>query len=224
MKIFGVGVALCLVTFCSVAGMLNIGGNLNVQVESMVDKRFDRIYRQQYDFSCGSATLASLLSFHYNDTVTELAVFKDMFDKGNKNKIRQQGFSMLDMKHFLSRRGYQSNGFKITLEQLARSQRPGITIINNNGYMRFVVVKAQRRNEVLVGDPAVGLKIIPKEEFEAMWEGRIFFMIQDRVEIAGYHYSFDKQYQSPAQANLGLPVDIQRLDVLSVIPTGNWDF
>jgi uncharacterized protein len=224
MKNAGIAIALMLLAFDSAAGTVTIGGDYRIRVESMVDQRFGRIYRQKYDFSCGSATLASLLTYHYNDTVNELTVFRDMFKNGDQDKIRQQGFSLLDMKHYLSRRGYQSNGFKISLQQLADAERPGITIINSNGYMHFVIVKAQRVNEVVIGDPAAGLKVIPQDEFEAMWEGRIFFLIEDYPELAAYHYQYDKYQQPHARANLGLPVDLQRLDLLTVLPPSNWDF
>lgn len=224
MKIAGILIALAVTPFLVSAGVVPIGGDYTLRVESMVDKRFDRIYRQQYDFSCGSATLASLLSFHYNDNVDELSVFRDMFENGDQQKIRQQGFSLLDMKHYLTRRGYQSNGFNISLSQLAEAKLPAITIINSAGYMHFVVVKAQRDNEVLVGDPAVGLKVMSKESFKEMWEGRIIFLIQDYPEIAAHHYDYDLHEQPYARANLGTPVDLQRLDVLTVFASGNWDF
>ena len=224
MKSAEVALALILLACDCAAGIVSIGGDYRIRVDSMVDQRFDRIYRQKYDFSCGSAALASLLSFHYNDSVNELTVFRDMFEHGDQAKIRQQGFSLLDMKRYLSRRGYKANGFKINLQQLADAQRPGITIINSNGYMHFVIVKAQRNHEILIGDPAAGLKVMPQDEFEAMWQGRIFFLIEDHPELAAYHYHYDK-YQAPhARANLGLPIDIQRLDLLTVLPKGNWDF
>lgn len=217
-------IALLLSTHLANAGMINIAGDYSVRLESMVDKRFDRIYRQQFDFSCGSATLASLLSFHYNDTVDELSVFKDMFKHGDKEKIRAQGFSLLDMKRYLTRRGYISNGFRITLQQLAQAKRPAITIINTGGYMHFVIIKAQRDNRIVVGDPAVGLKIMTQEEFDAVWENDVFFLIQNNEDVAAYHYQFDKHQQPYAPANLAMPVDIQRLDILSVVAPGNWDF
>jgi uncharacterized protein len=224
MKTAANAIAMILLAFDCAAGIVTISGNYRIRVESMVDQRFDRIYRQQYDFSCGSATLASLLTYHYNDTVNELTVFRDMYENGDQDKIRQQGFSLLDMKHFLSRRGYQSNGFKISLQQLADAERPGITIINSNGYMHFVIVKAQRNNEVLIGDPAAGLKVIPQHKFEVMWENRIFFLIEDYPELAAYHYEYDKHQEPHARANLGLPIDMQRLDLLTVLPKSNWDF
>ncbi|MDF0678119.1 MAG: hypothetical protein P0107_03335 [Nitrosomonas sp.] len=39
------------------------GANFNIQ-----GKSFSTVYRQQFDFSCGSAALASLLTFHYDDS------------------------------------------------------------------------------------------------------------------------------------------------------------
>ena len=224
LKVMVTLIMLSISTFCVQAAEVMIGGEYRLRVDSLVDKRFNRIYRQKYDFSCGSATLASLLSFHYDDYVDELSVFKDMFENGDQNKIRKQGFSLLDMKHYLTRRGYESNGFNISLKQLAEARLPAITIIDNAGYMHFVLVKAQRKNEVLVGDPAVGLKVMTQNEFEAMWQGRIMFLIQSNPEIASHHYTFDKREQSRTAADLGLPIDVQRLDVLTVFAPSNWDF
>ncbi len=80
--------------------------------------RFSTVYKQQFDFSCGSAALASLLTFHYDDEVNEQTVFVDMFEHGDQEKIKELGFSLLDMRNYLDRRGYRSDGFKMKLDQL----------------------------------------------------------------------------------------------------------
>ena len=92
------------------------------------------------------------------------------------------------MKRYLDRRGYKANGFKINLHQLASAEVPAITIINNNGYLHFVIIKASNDKEVLVGDPALGLKVYSKDEFLKMWDQGILFVIQDKKEIASAHY------------------------------------
>src|SRR3982751_2740067 len=66
-------------------------------VTSMVGRRFGTVVRQQYDFSCGSAALATLLRYHYEDPQTEQSVFLDMFRDGDQDQIRRLGFSLLDM-------------------------------------------------------------------------------------------------------------------------------
>lgn len=163
-------------------------GNFQIAVTSYKERRFKTIYKQQYDFSCGSSALASLLSFHYEDVVNEQAVFKDMYEKGNQKKIKKKGFSLLDMKFYLERRGYRSDGFKINLDQLVKANVPAITIINKKGYMHFIIIKGITDQEVLVGDPATGVKNIPRDEFENMWGNRILFMIYDEQDIAANHF------------------------------------
>jgi hypothetical protein len=46
-----------------------IGGGDNVLVKSMKERKFEQVVRQQYDFSCGSAALATLLTYHYENPI-----------------------------------------------------------------------------------------------------------------------------------------------------------
>lgn len=211
-------------TYPALSGLVDFNGQFSIKVASISELRFKTIYKQKYDFSCGSATLASLLSFHYNDEVNELSVFKDMFEHGNKEKIKHQGFSLLDMKQYLARRGYRSNGFKISLEQLSSAQLPAITIINNNGYMHFVIIKGSSASEVLVGDPAIGLKSIKMAEFREMWNNRILFVIQDYKDIAVSQYQSDQRNDHLVRANLGLAVDHASLGLFNVLQPSSVDF
>src|SRR5690349_327058 len=74
-----------------------------MSVESFQEKKYKATLAQQYDFSCGSAALASLLTYNYNIPVSEQDVFKDMFDNGDKKVIAESGFSLLDIKNYLAR-------------------------------------------------------------------------------------------------------------------------
>lgn len=159
------------------------GGNYRISTKSFAEMRFDTVYKQEFDFSCGSAALASLLTFHYGDVVSEKNVFVEMYEHGDQEKIKDQGFSMLDMKNYLGRHGYGSDGFKFNLDKLREFNSPAITIIDLNGYLHFVIIKGMTEQKVLVGDPAVGVKIIPRDEFEKMWGERILFMIHDNDGI-----------------------------------------
>ena len=200
------------------------GGNFSINVSSIMEQRFKTIYKQQYDFSCGSATLASLLAFHYEDDVDEFMVFKDMYSNGNKQKIQKNGFSLLDMKRYLFRRGYRSNGFKISLNQLAKAEIPAITIINNKGYMHFVIIKGSDEHEVLIGDPAIGIKVYSREEFEKMWNKQILFVIQDKKNIASNHLQSQVEWQLRVKSNLGLAVDHSSLALFNLLQPSSIDF
>lgn len=229
MRFFVKCVLLMLPTLCSNAGSLNFNGiagagNYDVPVTSFLERRFKTVYKQQYDFSCGSATLASLLTYHYDDTVDEQSVFIDMYQNGDRQKIQKQGFSLLDIKLYLERRGYRSDGFKIKLDQLITANVPAITIINNNGYMHFVIIKGVNDQEVLVGDPAVGIKVIPRDEFEEMWGNRILFLIHDKQDVAANHFQDQQEWGLRVKAPLGSAADRASLGAFNMLQPGRWDF
>ena len=211
------------------AGSLNLdgiagGGNYNIQVTTLVERRFKTVYKQQYDFSCGSATLASLMSFHYDDVMDEQSVFEDMYKNGDQQLIQKQGFSLLDMKRYLERRGYHADGFKINLDQLITANVPAVTIINNNGYLHFIIIKGLNEQEVLVGDPAVGIKVMPRDIFEEMWGNRILFLIHDKQDIASSHFQDENEWSLRVKAPLGSSVDRTSLYQFNMLQPGPHDF
>lgn len=217
-------VLLSTAAFCSSANSIDLngiagGGNFNIAVKSFVERKFTTVYKQQYDFSCGSAALASLLTFHYDDKVNEQTVFIDMFQHGEQETIKEQGFSLLDMKNYLERRGYRSDGFKITLDQLLTINSPAITIINTNGYLHFVIIKGLDEQKILVGDPAIGVNIIPRERFEEIWGNRILFLIHADNGVSAGNFQNQKEWNTRL-APLGEAIDRSSLAEYHVLIRG----
>lgn len=153
------------------------GGRMVVPLKTWKEARFVATVRQQYDFSCGSAALATLLTHHYNTPVTEQVVFEQMYSNGDQNKIRQQGFSLLDMQRFLATRGLRGDGFSLPLEKLIEAKLPAIVLVTDHGYNHFVVIKGVADGRILVGDPSKGARAIPVEQFRDMWVNKLLFVI-----------------------------------------------
>lgn len=146
------------------------GSPVNLPVTSFRDIRFKTVVRQQYDYSCGSASLATLLRYHYGRRVNEAEVFKAMWEVGDQAQIQRVGFSLLDMKRYLEKLGYRAEGYQISLQELMATKEPMITIITEGDYRHFVVVKGVREDQVLVGDPALGLRTYGVKEFATVWQ------------------------------------------------------
>jgi uncharacterized protein len=154
------------------------GANYAVRVMSWAEIPFRSVVRQQYDFSCGSAAVATLMSYHYQIPTPESVPFKAMWTEGEQGKIRKSGFSMLDMKFYLTARGLPAEGYKLTVEQLEKSARPGIVLINLAGFKHFVVLKGVRGGRVLVGDPIIGLTDYSVADFNKIWNGIILSVVK----------------------------------------------
>jgi predicted double-glycine peptidase len=174
-----------------------------VGVVSWRDMPFRRVVRQQYDYSCGSAAVATLLSYHYARPTTEADAFKAMYVKGDQAKIRQQGFSMLDMKGYLAERGLPADGYRMTLEALAKDKVPAIALVQNGRYKHFVVIKGIRDGVVVIGDPALGERTLPVAEFGKLWNGVVLAVHPDKA--AGvFNHDADWEVRAAAPWRAGL--------------------
>ena len=149
------------------------------QVRVNDDMPFRTVTRQQYDFSCGSAALATLLTHHYGRPTGEAEVFKSMYAAGDQAKIRKLGFSLLDMKHFLDSHGFQAEGYRLTLDQVRQAQLPSIALIETKGYKHFVVLKGIQGDKVVLGDPAFGTRVMTTADFAKEWNGVVFAISPD---------------------------------------------
>lgn len=191
------------------------GGSFSVPTVSLREARFQTVIRQQYDFSCGSAALATLLKHHYGIPTNEEVVFRSMYENGDRDVIQKAGFSLLDMKSFLARSNLRADGYEVTLDKLAELSVPAIVLVNTQGYRHFVVIKGIRDGEVLVGDPALGTRIYDRQDFENIWQG-ISFMIRDKTDVARANFNKDEDWAVRAKAPFGTALSRQGLSTLSL--------
>lgn len=170
---------------------LQVGGAFHVPVASLKERRYAGTVHQRYDFSCGSAALATLLTHHYGRPVSEDEVADEMLARGDADKIGRDGFSLLDMKRYLEAHGFEADGYQEPLERLADASIPAIALLTENGYHHFVVVKGLRDRRVLIGDPARGTRTLDRAAFERMWVNGILFVIGNRHEAAVFNAAAD---------------------------------
>lgn len=209
------------------AELASVGGvPYRVHVTSMKEARFRTTVRQQYDFSCGSAAVATLLTYHYDFPVTEQQAFQEMFVTGDQAKIRREGFSLLDMKRFLGNHGFKADGFELPLEKLVQAKFPAIVLIVEKGYHHFVVVKGVESDRVLLGDPSGGTRAIGRKTFEAMWPNRLLFVIHARngPNNGKPHFNEVADWKVAPRAFLGDAVDREGLARITVPKNGAGEF
>lgn len=183
------------------------GGHHTLNIKSYKERKFNTVYKQQFDYSCGSSALASLLTYHYDFPVTEQLVFNAMYKSGDQKKIQKQGFSLLDMKRYIEKKGMRADGYRLSLDKLAKVAVPAITLVNNAGYKHFVIVKGVTDTEVLIADPSAGTKTIPRKKFETIWKAGIVFIINSRVSIARSHFNEEWKLNAIAPRSIALTLD-----------------
>ena len=199
-----------------------VGSRMLLQVWSMRELKVRSVILQKYDYSCGSAAVATLLTYHYDHPLTEETAFHMMFDHGNQEKIQKEGFSFLDMKRFLEAQGYPADGFQVSLDEVMTAGIPAIVLMVDKGYHHFVVVKGMLGDKVLLGDPAVGLRVVPREQFEASWPSRVVFVIHDFPTRGEFNTARD--WSVRPMSPLGRPLSPDTLNNIVLFRPGGRDF
>jgi len=153
------------------------------KVKPLDEVKFSKVVRQKYDYSCGSAAVATILNYYIGKSMDELSVINLLFRVGNVEKIiKRKGFSLLDIKKFFEALGYRALGVRTDIEALAQANKPAIVTIVIGEYKHYVVFRGVHEGRVVVADPAFGTAVLPVQEFEKMWYKNIALLI-DHVEI-----------------------------------------
>ena len=143
-------------------------------VVSLLEMRQRNVVLQKWELSCAAAALATILRYQYNVPITERTVALGLIDRkeylANPNILRiRQGFSLLDLKRYVDRLGYDGRGLgQLTLQDLI-DHAPIITPVFLQGYPHFVVFRGATSNSVLIADPAFGNVTMPIYKFEDAW-------------------------------------------------------
>ena len=130
------------------------------------------LIRQQRDYSCGAAALATLFVHQWSDNISEADVLSTLSLVLPKEELARRsadGLSLLDLSRVARARGYRAQGFEISPEQLAKLTGPVIVYIDPDGYEHFSVLKGILGNRAYLADPSLGNVSYPLYRFLDMW-------------------------------------------------------
>ena len=143
-------------------------------MRSLFEMRTQGVILQDADLSCGAAALATLLNFQFGDHVTEKQVTsglirrKEYIEHPEIVRVRE-GFSLLDMKRYVTERGYEGIGYgRLTFADLLKLA-PIIVAVRPLGYNHFVIFRGELGNKVLLADPAFGNRTMTRDKFHDIW-------------------------------------------------------
>ena len=136
-----------------------------VPVESWKTLRDRRVVKQDLDYSCGAASLATLLNEFYGQALTEAELLEAM-DKGDLRA------SFDDMQRALTGFGFKSQGFAASWSQLRKLKMPVVVYLKHRKDDHFSVLRGIDENTVWLADPSLGNRTYSRAQFLSMWETR----------------------------------------------------
>lgn len=145
-------------------------------IKSWIEFKNENLVRQGYDYSCGSATLATILKYYYDVPIEEKDVLDDILkSKGfdvSKKILLENGntnLSFFDLSEFSKRKGFKAIGLAIDMDSLKNLEVPVILFVKVRKDEHFTVYKNMDENYVYLADPSFGNIKVSIDKFKEMF-------------------------------------------------------
>jgi predicted double-glycine peptidase len=208
------------ISFAASISINTDAGRIQLPIKSARYFRDQGVVKQGFDYSCGVASLATLLTYGLGDPVSEAEILLKLLETLSKDEEalrKKEGLSLLDLQGIAQERGHKAQGFRLTPKNLANLKQPVIVFIRPNGYEHFAVLKGIRNDRVYLADPSLGNVRMPIYKFLDMWldangKGIIFV-----VERKDGQWAEEHLLKTP----VGASVQPELLTIREMIEVGN---
>ena len=152
------------------------------QVVTWSELKYQNVVMQKRDYSCGAASLATILRYYWGKDIQEIDVLealeRSLKPQALKDRV-ENGLTMADLKVVSDRMGFDAAVGKLSgVEKLAESKIPVIVTIQvEPDLSHFVVYRGSVNGFVYLADPVLGNVRMSECEFARQWIGKAVFVV-----------------------------------------------
>lgn len=140
------------------------------------DLKYSRTVRQERDFTCGAAALATILKYHYDMPVTEYMIMSMILERYSFEQWKQKvkdGLSFEDLIFVAKKLGFEAVAATIALQETEKLGAPVIIQLDMNKSDHFVVLRKKTAEFAYLSDPITGNMTLDQKEFKEKFRGAI---------------------------------------------------
>lgn len=140
--------------------------------------RWQGVVKQDLDFSCGIASVATILKYHFGDEeVTEKDLLQGFIKKLSEqelNEVFEKGASLAQLGDLLLDRNLVIRNWRLEIDGLRKLTKvlPAIVYLETPDFRHFAVVRGVSEYQVLLADPSRGNVKLSIDGFLKEWQGR----------------------------------------------------
>lgn len=149
-------------------------------VWSWKDLRDRNVVKQNRDYSCGAASLCTLLQYYWGDKVTEqkvLDAIDAMLKPAERRERIKNGLSLTDLRRVSVKLGYLASIGTLTFEQLSKSKIPVLVPLTIGKFNHFAIFRGTDGYYAYLADPARGNIRTPIDEFAKQWQKNAILVV-----------------------------------------------
>jgi predicted double-glycine peptidase len=153
--------------------------DIDKSIKSWTEFKNENLTRQKYDYSCGSASLSTILKYYYDLNINEKDILDNVlklkgFDITKKEKLEDgnTSLSFLDLANYSKTKGFKSFGLALDFISLQKLKAPVILFVKIRKSEHFTIYKNMDKNYVYLADPSFGNIKVRISKFKEMFYQR----------------------------------------------------
>ena len=160
------------------------------RVKTWKEIREQNILMQTLDYSCGAASLATLIHYYFNENINEkdiLNVVRAIHTQTELKQIEEKGLSFTDLARISQHLGFQSASVSLSIKALKKLQGPVLVYLERKDYRHFAILRGTLEDRVFLADPSRGNIRLSIDQFTDEWDGRTLILGKKNHELTHIH-------------------------------------
>ena len=137
----------------------------NIAIKTWKEMRDAQVVKQDLDYSCGASSLSTILTYFYQQPITEQQILTDM-------NLTSMMASFQDLANVSQKYGFTAKGIATNYDTLKKLKIPAIVYLNHKRSDHFSVIKSINDTHIVLADSSWGNRTLTRSQFEAMWHTR----------------------------------------------------
>jgi predicted double-glycine peptidase len=162
---------------------LDVQKQLHKPITSWQELKEKNVAMQDLDYSCGAASLSTLMLYYFEDDLTEEDILDEILEDLTDEELdilEDEGLSFLHLAEVAERFGYTPTGLAWISSKEKRNVLPKlppmIVHLERDEYQHFAILRGVVEDRVYLADPSRGNIRVPMYSFLTEWSGKVLYL------------------------------------------------
>lgn len=153
---------------------------------SFITRRFDGVVGQTADFTCGAASIATILTYYWKRPTGEIEVLDLIRSRYTDEQWKSRegnGVSFDDMIFAAKKLGFQADGAELPIEDLPKLAAPVILHLDKGKFQHFSVLRKAHSDVFYMADSIVGQTVLTQADLRSYYTGKALAIAKRKADL-----------------------------------------
>jgi predicted double-glycine peptidase len=151
------------------------------------ERKFDGVIGQTADFTCGAASVATVLTFYWGRPTTEIEVLdiiRSRYTEAQWKGREDNGVSFDDLIFAARKLGFLADGAELPIDELPKLAAPVILHLDKGKFQHFSVLRRAHSEVFYMADSIVGQVVLTRPDLQSQYTGKALAIARKKAGLA----------------------------------------